>query len=193
MILPASKSTITAFVLVVGLSVLALFVFFSYKIKVEGLWFVFPNLGSIRVSTVVVAVICFLLVLILTRKNGLKSVYYAALAVIFSIGLYELVWYNTAVILNGWEQRNWEFVALLGWVFLGAREVFRTKPPKISFALYAVFVGSMIIWVSLGFKFNVPGATSYDFVGESLNVISKFSLPIAYAFHIACAKASSKR
>jgi hypothetical protein len=142
---------------------------------------------------VVTAVASFLLVLFLTQKNGLKSVYYASLAVIFSMGLYELVWYNTAVILIGLEQRNWAFLTLLGWVFLGAREVFRTRPPKISIALYAVYVASMITWISLGFKFNDIGTTRYDFVGEAFNVISKFSLPIAYAFHIALAKTLVKK
>jgi hypothetical protein len=104
MILPILKSPIAKVVLVVGLLFLGLIVFLSYRLKLEGLWFVFPNLGSIRVSTVVIALLCFLLVLFLTRKNGLKSIYYSALTPIFSLGLYELVWYNIGVVLNGWNK-----------------------------------------------------------------------------------------
>jgi hypothetical protein len=162
----------------------------SGQVKIEGLWFVFPYSNSIRVSTVGTGIACFMLVLFLTRRKGLKSIYYASLAVIFSIGLYEIVWFNLAVVIDGWGQRIWEFSALLGWVFLGLREVFRTKPPRISIALYSIYVASMIAWISLGFKFNVPGTTNYDFVGETFNIVSKFSLPIGYAFHIALAKTS---
>lgn len=139
------------------------------------------------------AAVCFMLVLFLTRKNRLKSVYYAALAVVFSMGLYELVWWNSAVVLANWEPRNWAFAALLGWIFLGLREVFRTRPPRISIALYATYVASMIAWIFLGFKFSVLGTSSYDFAGETFNVVSKVSLPIAYAFHIALAKTSAKK
>ena len=193
MIFTASKTSIAKVALVFVLLFVGFALYLSYQIKIEGLWFVFPYVGSIRVSTIATAVVCFLLVLFLTRKNRLKSVYYATLTVIFSIGLYELVWYNSAVVLDGWEQRNWAFAALLGWVFLGAREVFRTKPPRISIALYTLYVTSMITWISLGFKFNAPGTDNYDFVGETFNVISKFSLPIAYAFHIALAKTSYEK
>jgi hypothetical protein len=149
--------------------VLVVFLFFgiifavvaSNFAKIEGLWFVFPYVGSIRISTVVTAVACFMLVLFLTRKNGLKSVYYASLAVVFSMGLYELVWWNSAVVLANWEPRNWAFAALLGWVFLGVREVFRTRPPTISIALYGTYVVSMITWIGLGFKFSVFGTSTY--------------------------------
>ncbi len=187
--LTASKTSIAKVVLFCVISFVIL-VILSYHVNIEGIWFVFPYSNSIRVSTVATAIACFILVLFLTRKKGLKSLYYALLAVIFSIGLYELVWFNLAVVLYGWGQRIWEFLALLGWVFLGLREVFRTKPPRISIALYSIYVASMIAWISLGFKFNVPGTTNFDFLGEALNVVSKFSLPIGYAFHIALAKTS---
>lgn len=187
--LTVSKTSIAKVVLffVVLFAVLGIL---SYQVKIEGLWFVFPYSNSIRISTVATALACFMLVLFLTRKKGFKSIYYASLAVIFSTGLYEIVWFNLAVLLDGWGPRILEFSALLGWVFLGLREVFRTKPPRISIALYSIYVASMIVWVSLGFKFNVPGTTNYDFIGETLNVVSKFSLPIGYAFHIALAKTS---
>ncbi len=185
--LTVSKTSVAKVVLLLVVSFVVL-AFLSSQVKVEGLWFVFPFSNSIRISTVATAVACFMLVLFLTRKKGLKSIYYASLAVIFSLALYELVWFNLAVLLNGWGPRIWEFLALLGWVFLGLREVFRTKPPRISIVLYSIFVASMIVWLGFGFKFNVPGTTSYDFLGEALNVVSKVSLPIGYAFHIATAK-----
>ena len=162
----------------------------STQVKIEGLLLVFPYSNSIRASTVAIAVACFILVLFLTRKTGLKSLYYASLAVIFSIGLYEIVWFNLAVVLDGWGRRIWEFTALLGWVFFGFKRGVPNQPPQISIALYCIYVVSMIAWISLGFKFNVPRTTSYDFVAETLNVVSKVSLPIGYAFHLSLAKTS---
>jgi|WetSurMetagenome_2_1015567.scaffolds.fasta_scaffold38919_4 hypothetical protein len=187
--LTASKTSVAKIVLFF-VFLFAVLGILSYLVKIEGLWFVFPFSNSIRVSTVVTAIACFMIVLFLTRKKGLKSIYYASLAVIFSIGLYELIWFNLAVLLGRWGPKILEFSALLGWVFLGLREVFRTKPPRISIALYSIYVASMIAWVSLGFKFNIPGTSNYDFIGETLNVVSKFTLPIGYAFHIAFAKTS---
>jgi hypothetical protein len=187
--LTVSKTSIAKVVLFF-VALFAVLGILGYLIKIEGLWFIFPYINSIRVSTVTTAVACFMLVLFLTRKKGFKSLYYASLAVIFSTGLYEVVWFNLGVLLYGWGPRILEFSALLGWVFLGLREVFRTKPPRISIALYSIYVGSMIAWVTLGFKFNVSGTTNYDFIGETLNVVSKFSLPISYAFHIVHAKTS---
>jgi hypothetical protein len=191
MIFTLHKTLIVRLVLVLSI-LFVLLGLLSYRIKIEGLWLVLPYVGLIRVSTIGTALMCFMLVLFLTRKNGLKSVYYAGIAVIFSIGLYELVWYNIGVIVNGLDQRTWEFSALLGWIFLGVREVFRVKPPRISIVLYTVYLASMIVWISLGFNFNIPGTNYYNFSAETLNVISKFSLPIAYAFHIAAAKSFGK-
>ena len=69
-------------------------------VKIESLWFVFPFSG-IRISTVVTAIACFALVLFLQRKNTLKSIYYALLAVIFCMGLFEIVWYYSAAAFRG--------------------------------------------------------------------------------------------
>jgi hypothetical protein len=71
-------------------------------VRIESLWFVFPFSG-IRISTLFTAIACFALVLFLQRENTLKSIYYALLAVIFSLGLFEMVWYYTAAAFWGME------------------------------------------------------------------------------------------
>jgi hypothetical protein len=156
-------------------------------VKIDNLWFVFP-LSGIRISTVVTAIASFALVLFLQRKNTLRSIYYALLAVIFSMGLYEIVWYYRAAAFRGWDLRVFQFAALFGWVLLGIREVYRNPPSKISTILYAVFVISMLIWIANGFPFNDTGNPSFSVSAEILNVISKAALFFAYALHIGSLK-----
>src|SRR4030067_3584986 len=114
--------------------------------KIESLWFVFP-LSGIRISTLTTAIICFVIVLFLQRRNTLKSVYYAILAVIVPMALFEILWYYSAAFLNHWDLRIMQFVGLFGWVLLGIREVYRKYPSRISILLYALFVVSFVIWL----------------------------------------------
>jgi hypothetical protein len=151
--------------------------------KIEDLWLIFPPSG-IRISTVITAIGCFALVLFLQQYNTLKSIYLASLAVVFSMGLFEIIWYYTAAAFRGWDLRVFEFAALSGWVFLGVREGFRKRPSKLSIVFYGVFVVSMVIWISTGFQFNDAGNPSFSISAEILNVVSKAALFIAYALHI---------
>ena len=151
--------------------------------KIENLWVVFP-LSGIRISTLITAIVCFGIVLFLQRRNTLKSLYYALLAVIVPMGLFEIVWYYSAAFLNGWDLRILQFAALFGWVLLGIREVFHTRPLRISIILYATFVFSFAVWLGTGFKFNNLGSPSFSLSAEALNVLSKGALFFAFAFHI---------
>lgn len=151
--------------------------------KIESLWFVFP-LSGIRVSTAVVAISCFALVLFFQRRDTWKSIYYALLAVIFPMALFEIMWYYSAAAFNGWDLRIMQFAALFGWVLLGVREVFRKRPPKISILLYGLFAITFTIWLGTGFTFNDLGNSSFSVLGEALNVVSKSTLFFAYALHI---------
>ena len=171
-------------ILVVGivLIILALMVATGFA-KIESLWFVF-SLAEIRISTLIVAIVCFAFVLFLQRRNTLKSLYYAFLAVIVPMALFEIIWYYSAAAFNGYDLRIMQFAALFGWVLLGISAVFHTRPQRISLVLYGIFVISFAIWLGTGFKFNYPGSSSFSFFGEVLNVVSKTALFLAYAFHI---------
>ena len=111
-------------------------------VKIESIWFVFPFSG-IRISTLVTAITCFALVLFLQRENTLKPIYYALLAVIFSLGLFEILWYYTAAAFRGGNLEIFQFAALFGWVLLGIREVLTKRPSKLS----TIFCG-----IGAGFK-----------------------------------------
>lgn len=171
-------------ILIVGavLIILALMVSTGFA-KIESLWFVFP-LSGIRISTLIVAIVCFAFVLFLQRRNTLKSLYYAMLAVIVPMALFEIIWYYSAVAFNGYDLRIMQFAALFGWVLLGISAVFHTRPQRISLVLYGIFAISFAIWLGTGFKFNYTGSPSFSFIGEALNVVSKTALFLAYAFHI---------
>lgn len=151
--------------------------------KIESLWFVFP-LSGIRISTLITSIICFAIVLFLQRRNMLKSIYYAILAVIVPMALFEILWYYSAALLNGWDLKIMQFAALFGWVLLGIREVYRKRPLRISILLYALFVFSFVTWLGTGFKFNDLSNPSFSLSAEVLNVVSKCALFFAFAFHI---------
>ncbi len=184
---PKSLQTVRPALIVLALVIILVVMVETNWAKIEGIWLVFPFSG-IRISTAVTAIVCFALVLFLQRANTLKSIYYASLAVIFSMGLFEIVWYYTAAVFRGWDLRIFEFAALSGWVFLGIREVFRKRPSKLSTVLYGVFVVSMVIWIGTGFHFNDTGNPSFSISGEILNVVSKTALFVAYALHIGSVK-----
>ncbi len=152
-------------------------------ISVVGIWLVFP-ISNLRISTFVTILFCFLLVLFMQGKIFWRPLYYAVLAVIFFLGLYEIVWYNFAVHYSGFEPRYFEFAALAGWVLLCIREVYPTKPPKLSIALYVLFAVCMVLWAETGFQVNYLGNAEFSFTGEAFNVISKAALAIAFAIHI---------
>jgi hypothetical protein len=157
-------------------------------VKVESVWFV-SSFTTIRVSTVITAFACFASVLFMLRKNALKSIYYASLAVIFSMGLYEFVWYNLGVVMKGFELLFWPFAALFGWILLGIKEIYPRRPPRLSAALYAIYLASMIVWIGTGFVFNDLGNPNFSIYGEVFNIVSKAALPMAYALHIGAAHA----
>jgi hypothetical protein len=151
--------------------------------KIEKLWFIFP-LSGIRISTLAAGIACFAIVLFLQRRNTLKSVYYALLAVIVPMALFEIMWYYSAAAFNGWDLRVMQFAALFGWVLLGINTVFRKRPPRISLILYGIFAISFAIWLGTGFKFNYLESPTFSFSAEVFNVLSKTALLFAYAIHI---------
>ena len=169
-------------IVAVVLIVLSLMVVTGFA-KIESLWFIFP-LSGIRISTLATAIVCFTFVLFAQRRNTLKSVYYALLAVIVPMALFEILWYYSAAAFNGWDLRIRQFAALFGWVLLGISAVFRKCPPRISIILYGIFVISFAIWLGTGLKFNGLDSPSFSFSSEVLNVASKTSLLLAFATHI---------
>ena len=151
--------------------------------KIESLWFIFP-LSGIRVSTGTTAIACFAIVLFLQRRNTLKSVYYALLAVIVPMASFEIMWYYSAAAIKGWDLKIMQFAALFGWVLLGISAIIRKNPPKISILLYGIFAFSFAVWLATGFAFNDLSNSSFSVSAEILNVVSKGALFFAYALHI---------
>ena len=155
--------------------------------RIEEIWLILP-IGTARVTTWITIILCFAAVLYLQKRINLKSLYYAFLAVFFFMGLFELIWFNLAVALRGFEPRIYEFAALFGWVLLGVREVIHVQPPRISVLLYGLFVIFLALWVGTGFQFNNLGEAKFSVVGETLNVASKASIGAGFAFHLGSKK-----
>jgi hypothetical protein len=175
-----------------GLIISAVFIIFILSLitgftRIIGIYFVFPIL-TMRITTGLSAILCFSIVVFLQRRRTLASIYYAIVAVIFSMALYELIWFYSGVALWGFEPKIFQFAALFGWIMLGIREVYEVKPPRVSSVLYGVYAISMFLWVATGFQFNVLGDPNFTYWGEFLNVVSKASIDFGYALHIGLKK-----
>lgn len=157
----------------------------------EGLWLV-TSTSNIRISTVITIIFCFTLVLALQGKIFWRPLYYAILAIIFSLGLYEIVWYNMAVYYSHFDPRVFEFSALTLCVLFCIKEVYPQKPPRLSIVLYGIFIICMILWGETGFKVNYLGDANFSTTGEVFNIVSKASLAIAFAIHIGSKKIIAK-
>ena len=174
--------------LIVFAAIIALIVSLTVGyVKIQGIWFIF-SFSGIRISTLFAAYASFALVLFMQRKNTVKSIYYAVLAVVFSTGLFEILWYYSAAAYRGWDLRFFAFATLFGWVLLGIREVYNKRPPKVARILYLVFVVTMLVWLASGFSFNDLGSASFSVSDEILNVVSKTALFFAFAIHIGSVK-----
>jgi len=176
-----------------GLIISAVFIIFilSYITgftKISGIYFVFPIL-DMRITTGFSAIFCFSIVVFLQRRRTLASIYYAIVAVIFAMSLYEFIWFHIGVALKGYEPKIFQFVALFGWIILGIREVKNEKPPLISSVLYGVYIISMILWAATGFQINVHDDPNFTYLGEFFNIVSKTSLDFGYALHIGLKRA----
>ena len=181
------KNLLNIFVVVVIIIASISVLLATHFIFIDGMRFVFSTV-SIRISTVITGIVCFGLVLFLQGRILWKPLYYAVLAVIFFLSLYEIVWYYLAAFSFGYELRIFQFAALAGWVLLGVREVYPRKPRKISLMLYGFFVAIMVVWVATGFDVNSYGDANFSIAGEVFNEASKAALALGYAVHIGTKK-----
>lgn len=163
-------------------AIISLLVLTGY-IRIEGIWFILP-FTHIRITTVITMFLSFGIVLFLQGKLWWRSLYRAVLSVIFFLALYETIWYQIAAYYFNYDPRLFEFSGLFGWILLSISEVYPTKPPRLSLALYITFIVSMVLWVATGFSVDYPGGPVLSITSEVFNVISKASLAIAFAINM---------
>jgi hypothetical protein len=139
----------------------------------SGIWFVFPFIGAIRVSTVL-AFVATVVILTMIRR----SVVVALIGGMAWVSAFEIV-YKTVGAIEGrvdWLSVFYVAFSLTGWVV--AAYVARIRPhPALLLAWGLVFLG----WIAFGFhpnRYTEPGQFS---VGQEIfNVLTKDGLAAIY-------------
>ena len=69
-----------------------------------------------------------------------------------------------------------------GWLILGFKQAMQNfVATKISTSLFIAFLAAWILWISIGFPYNVPGDVNLNLPGEMLNVVTKTVFLFGYA------------
>ena len=151
-------------------------------IYVEGLW-VFVGAAPIRLSTIVTFLLVFVFVAWRFRFKGLaKAFYNGSVSALFMLFLYEVL-FNITGGFPPWDMLPfWGVGLLVSSMLLGllqARSYF--VPRRLSTILFSGFIVDWLVWILVGFPFNLPSAESLNLVAEVFNVSTKLLLPFAYA------------
>jgi len=146
---------------------------------VNGPWLILPELGAIRISTIVAAVAMGAVIL-----WRMRSILLAVVTVFAWAAAYEGAFTALGTALHGWSAAYllWLAAALAGWVILAA--VMHVAPDR--WFLIATLVVA-IVWIATGFHANSPtgsGSGGFDrefsLTDEVLNELTKTLLAAAY-------------
>jgi hypothetical protein len=130
-------------------------------------------MGSIRISTLLTALVAFVYVLVRTR-----SFFIAFLSTMVWASLYEIIFVITDSIIHNmpWSRTFWIVIALMAYPILAHTQGIR--PNRL---LLLIFSLTWIIWVLSGFNYNIYNNPTFIPQNELLNVLSKTILALAYA------------
>ncbi len=142
-------------------------------------WLILPDLGAIRISTIVAAVVMG--AVILWRR---RSILLAVVAVLAWAAAYEIAFTALGTVMHGWPVGYllWLTAALAGWMILAA--VMHLVPDR--WFLLATGAATLV-WIATGFHANSPtlgdGAgfdRAFSLTDETLNELTKTLLAAAY-------------
>jgi hypothetical protein len=164
-------------------------------------WLSIPFLGYIRISTIFTIAILFFYVTWKFKRCWKDAFYQAVVSVSFTLILYEIVFNAVAacIFLKTWESfiQNfmiWHYIMVGGWLILGFRQALRNfVPTKIANILFATCLVAWVLWILIGFPFNVPSDTNLSLPSEVLNIVTKATLLFGYASGLQPNKNESKR
>jgi hypothetical protein len=152
------------------------------------LW-LFVGSAPIRLSTVITFLAVFLFVAWKFRARKRTGFYNGFVAALFTLFLYEVLFNITGRfpptdMLPFWGVGLLACSMLLG--ILQAKNHFVRG--KLSMILFLAFLIDWLVWVLIGFPFNLLSAQSLNLVAEAFNVSTKVLLPFGYATGLQSAK-----
>jgi len=160
-------------------------------ICVEGFW-VFVGAAPIRLSTMMTFLLVFVFVAWRFRIRGWATAFYnGSVSALFMLFLYEVL-FNITAGFPPWDMLPFWGVGLLACsILLGllqAKNHF--APRRLSAILFSAFIVDWLVWILVGFPFDLPSTKQLNLVAESFNVSTKLLLPFAYAAALNASKLS---
>jgi hypothetical protein len=151
-------------------------------IYVQGLW-VFVGPAPIRLSTIITFLLASVFVALKFRVRGWATAFYnGVVAALFTLFLYEVLFNVTGGfpptdMLPFWTVGLLVCSMLLG--ILQAKNHF--VPRRLSMVLFSAFIVDWLVWILIGFPFNLPSTEPLNLAAEFFNVSTKLLLPFGYA------------
>ena len=153
------------------------------------IWLVVPLVGYVRLSTVSTLVTLSLYIMWKFRQDWKGALYQTVVCVAFTTSLYEIIFNLVAacVFLRTMELfiehlLILHYVMVGGWLILGFKQAVQNfAPTKISTVLFIAFLVGWVLWISIGFPYNVPSDVDLNLSGEILNVVTKALFLFGYA------------
>lgn len=136
-------------------------------------WIELGFVGSIRISTLLTALVAFVYVSVRTR-----SFFIAFVSTMAWASLYEIIFVITDSIIHNmpWSRTFWIVIALMAYPILAHTQGIR--PNRL---LLLIFSLTWIIWVLFGFNYNSYDNPTFIPQNELLNILSKTILALTYA------------
>ncbi|WP_455276326.1 hypothetical protein [[Eubacterium] cellulosolvens] len=135
-------------------------------------WIELGFIGSIRLSTLLTAIVVFIYVLVYTR-----SFFIAFVSTMAWASLYEIIFVITDSIIHNmpWSHTLWIVIALIAYPILAHTQGIR--PNRLLLLIFSV---TWIIWVLFGFNYNSYNNPNFSPQYELLNILTKTILALAY-------------
>jgi len=160
-------------------------------IHVEGFW-VFVGAAPIRLSTIMTFLLVFVFVAWRFRVKGWATAFYnGSVSALFMLFLYEAL-FNVTGGFPPWDMLPfWGVGLLVCSMLLGLLQAKRHfVPRRLSTILFSAFIVDWVVWILVGFPFNLPLTEPLNLVAELFNVSTKLLLPFAYATALSARKLS---
>lgn len=157
-------------------------------VYVDRLW-LFVGSAPIRLSTVVTFLAVFVFVTWIFRARKGRALYNGFVAALFTFFLYEILFNVTGGFPPTDMLPMWGVGALICSILLGvlqAKNHFVRR--RLSMILLSAFVVDWLLWVLIGFPFNLPSTQPLNLLAEAFNVSTKLLLPFGYATGLQKAK-----
>jgi hypothetical protein len=147
----------------------------------DRLWLFFGS-APVRLSTVVTLLAVFVFVAWRFRAGKLAAPYNGLVTALFTLFLYEVLFNLT----GGFPPTDLlpiqGIVVMVASIILGLLQAKRHFVlGRLPIILFSAFLVDWLIWVLIGFPFNLPSTRPLNMLAEVFNVSTKLLLPFGYA------------